>query len=343
MGSTISDVAKAAGLSTATVSKYLNHKPVSSQNMERISAAIEALDYHVNDFARGLRTAMSMTIGLLVPSTNNIFSISLIEQVEQLLVRDNYSIFYCQYGNDSKKLTEKLAFLRMKKVDGIIMLACAQPTDQTIQSMKQLQEDGIPIVFVNGKIDGIQADTVLVDTISSIYESIRVLILRGHRKIGMFALSPNIWNTREREQGYRRAFEDHQMTYEERLIRTEGKGELDQQTLRQEATDFLNRNPDMTALLLPGYQLTLAGLYALSESGKMIGRDIAVIGYDCADICDLVHPGLAYVSIPAEKIAGYAVDLLLSSMRQEERPIRLVRIPSVLVSGGSLDCELKLT
>ncbi len=337
MSVTISDVARRAGLSTATVSKYLNNKPISPKNSQRVATAIEELDYHINDFARGLRTSTSMTIGLLVPSINNIFTISLIKEVEQLLISQNYSVVYCDYDNDCAKLVQKIAFVHQKKVDGIIFLAGCAATQEVKDSLLRVQQDGIPFVFVNGGVEGLQADTVLVDTINAIYESVRLLISKGHQKIGMFALSPNRWNTQEREEGYRRVFADHHMEVEERLLCTKWNHNSDPAALRREAIDFLKANPDMTALLLPGYLLTLAGLYALRSLNRMPGKDIAVIGYDCAEISDVLQPSLAFVRVQAEEIAKHAVDMLLASMRQESKRPRIIRVASYLVKGDSME------
>lgn len=340
MSVTISDVAKRAGLSTATVSKYLNHKSISPRNSQLVAKAIEELNYHINDFARGLRTSNSMTIGLLVPRINNIFAISLIKEVEQILVKHNYSVVYCDYDNDSEKLFQKLSFMYQKKVDGIIFLAGCAGTQQISEKLEQIQSDGVPVVFVNGKIEGIHADTILVDTINAIYYSIRMLIERGHKKIGMFALSPNEWNSQEREQGYRRVFGDHQMEVEDRLLRIRWDHDLSRDELRNEAKLFIEENSDMTALLLPGYQLTLAGLYALNALGRKPGQDIAVIGYDCADLSDVFTPSLAFVSVPGQKIAHCAVDMLLSAMNDDSHIPRVIRVTSPLVVGGSMECKL---
>ncbi len=339
MSITISDVAKRAGLSTATVSKYLNNKHVSPKNAQRVAAAIEELDYHINDFARGLRTSTSMTIGLLIPSINNIFTISLIKEVEQLLISQNYSVVYCDYSNDCAKLAQKITFVHKKKVDGIILLAGCAATQEVKDSLLRAQQDGIPFVFVNGGVEGLQADTVLVDTINAIYRSVQLLISKGHQKIGMFAPSPNHWNTREREEGYQRVFTDHHMEVEDRLLCTTWNQNSSPEEMRREAIAFLKANPDMTALLLPGYQLTLAGLYALHTLHRVPGKDIAVIGYDCAEISDVLQPSLAFVRIQAEEIAKHAVDMLLASMRHESKRPRIIRVTSHLVEGDSLECS----
>lgn len=336
MSITISDVAKHAGLSVATVSKYLNHRPISQNSHDRIASAIAELNYQINDFARGLRTSTSMMIGLLVPGIDNIFTISLIKEVEQMLMGLNYSMILCDYDNNDAKLAQKIAFLRQKKVDGIIFLAGCTIADELKEEIRKMQEDGVALVFVNGGVDGMKADTVLVDSINAIYQSARLLITNGHEKIGMFSLSPNRWNTKEREEGYRRVFFDYHMQVEERLLCSEWKNDFDLSALRREAVSFIEANPDMTALILPGYQLTLAGIHAIHTLNRKIGEDIAVIGYDCGQVNEVLLQPLTFVRVPAEEMAKSAVEMMLSSLQNTAKEPRIIRTTAQLVEGQSI-------
>ncbi len=342
MGATISDVARQAGLSPATISKYLNHKPVSLKNREKIAEAIEQLDYQINDFARGLRTATSLMIGLLVPGIGNIFTISLIKEMEDMLIRQNYSMILCSYDNSPDKLMEKLSFMSKKKVDGIIFLSGGTVPEQVLELMRKLQQAGTSFVQVNGAVEGFEADAVLVDSVNSIYESVGLLIEHGHRNIGLLS-APKItsWNAREREEGYRRVFADYHLPVQERLLCLYGGSNNNSDAwlsdLSARGGEFLRRNPDMTALVLPGYRLTLAGLSAARAAGRTVGKDLSVIGFDCAEINGVLQPPLTYVALPAEKMAKYAVDLLIESLRRTMPGApRIIRVKATLVAGESL-------
>lgn len=100
MAATIKDVCRVTGLSQGTVSKYLNNKPVSQKNCEKIRAAIEELGYQVNSIARGLRTNSAHTIGILIPDMGNILSTAIIETVESMLTMQQYSSIICFHHSD---------------------------------------------------------------------------------------------------------------------------------------------------------------------------------------------------------------------------------------------------
>ena len=146
MGVTIVDVAKKAGVSPATVSKYLNRKKVSAQNHARIKEAMEELNYQVNDFARGLRTNASKMIGLLVWSVHNVFTTSLFNEVAKQLNDINYSLVLCNYNKSAAAFSEQIAFLRQRMVDGIIIQTGGQINELIRQELRELQAARIPFV-----------------------------------------------------------------------------------------------------------------------------------------------------------------------------------------------------
>ena len=102
IASTIKDVAMMAGVSTATISKYINGKRVKEQNRVKIEEAIKALDFKVNSFARGLKTNKTMTIGVLIPSLENIFATSIVSHIERILLENGYSTIICDYNQDTR-------------------------------------------------------------------------------------------------------------------------------------------------------------------------------------------------------------------------------------------------
>ena len=336
MGATIMDVARYAGLSIGTVSKYINHKPVSPKNQQRIAEAIEKLDYQINDFARGLRTATSMMIGLLVPGIVNIFTTSLIKAMEETLVHSNYSMILCNYDYSTDNLAQKLSFMRQKKVDGVILLVGGNVDEKIKGIISDMQRAGTVFVFVNGEVEDIRANTVIVDTVSTIYDSVGLLIAQGHRRIGLFSAPKNTWNAREREEGYRRVFADYHLPVDERFLCLYGEDNTWQLTLKECCEAFLRANEDTTAIVLPGYRLTLAGVHAIHRLGRKIGKDISVIGFDCGQINDVLDPVLTYVCLPAEEMAHSAVSLLLATLNHAETEPRIIRAKARILPGDSI-------
>lgn len=337
MSVTISDVAQRAGVSPATVSKYLNHKAVSPQNHERIEEAIRELGYQVNDFARMLRTNSSKMIGLLVWSIDNIFTTSLFKEIEKRLTDINYSLVLCNYNKSAAVFSEKIAFLRQRMVDGVIIQLGGQTNEQIYQELCDLQAARIPFVLVNNQVDGIEADTVLPNDAQTIHNCVTHLLDHGHRKIGMIMSPINTHKIRERRAGYLQAYADAGLTVDEELLFSFDDNNRWPVVSKERIIDFLKAHPELTALILPGYRLTIAGVNALHHLGRKIGEDIALIGFDCGVINDVLNPPLTHIHLPADEIAANAIELLLNSIKcKEERSPRIIRISAQKIDGGSV-------
>ncbi|MBR5230799.1 MAG: LacI family DNA-binding transcriptional regulator [Clostridia bacterium] len=337
MSATISDVAKRAGVSPATVSKYLNHKAVSSKSYAHIEQAVRELNYQVNDFARGLRTNTSKMIGLLVWSIDNIFSTSLFNEIEKRLIDINYSLVLCNYNKSAAVFAEKIAFLRQRMVDGVVIQLGGRISEQVYQELCDLQAAHIPFVLVNNRVDGIEADAVLPDDAQTIYDCVTHLLEHGHRKIGMIMAPRNAYKIQERKAGFCRAYADAGLTADEELLFSFDDENRWPVVSKEKITGFLQAHPELTALVLPGYRLTIAGINALHHLGREIGKDVALIGFDCGVLNDVLKPPVTYIQLPAEKIAADAVELLIDAIRsKEDRPPRLIRISAQRIDGESV-------
>lgn len=337
MSATISDVAKKAGVSSATVSKYLNRKKISPKNHKRIEEAVRELNYQVNDFARGLRTSTSQMIGLLVPGIDNIFTTSLFKKTEKRLTDCNYSLVLCNYNNSAAAFVEKVAFIRQRMVDGVIILLGGQTTELIQQGLRELQAAGIPFVLVNGRVDGIEADTVLADNVQAIYDCVTCLLQNGHRKIGMITAPKNSYNMYERKAGFRKAYHEAGLAAEEELLFDLEDDKLWPLMAKEKTISFLQEHPDLTALVLPGYRLTIAGIYAIHHLGRKIGEDIALIGYDCDVINDALNPAITYIRLPADEIAAKAIELLLDAIKNKGlKPPQIIRVSAQKIEGLSV-------
>lgn len=337
MSVTISDVAKKAGVSPATVSKYLNRKTISPKSYDRVEEAIRELNYQVNDFARGLRTNTSKMIGLLVPGIDNIFTTSLFKETEKQLTDYNYSLVLCNYNNSAAVFVEKIAFIRRRMVDGVVILLGGQTTELVVQGLHELQEAHIPFVLVNGRVEGIEADTVLADNAQAIHDCVTHLLKNGHRKIGMIMAPKNSYNVHERKAGFRKAYVDAGLTAHEELLLEFDDDRHWPLVAKEKMIGFLQEHPDLTALVLPGYRLTIAGIDAIHHVGRRIGEDIALIGYDCDAINGALSPSITYIRLPADEIAVNAIEALIDAIKHKgENPPRLIRVSAQKIEGNSV-------
>ena len=120
MAATIKDIARETGLSLATISKYLNGGSLREKNRLLIEQAIQKLDYHVNEYARGLKSNKSRSIGVVIPELSNLFVTQIISVIEGVLQSQGYSIIICDCQTDPERECQAVQFLLDKRVDGII-------------------------------------------------------------------------------------------------------------------------------------------------------------------------------------------------------------------------------
>jgi LacI family fructose operon transcriptional repressor len=200
----IKDVAEAAGVSTATVSRVLSNKPhVSDELRQRVLLAVERLDYRPNLIARSLRTRQSDTIGLVVADIRNPYFTAVSRAVEDMAYEQGISVYLCNTDEDPHKEALYLQVLRKENVAGIIF-------SPTRKSEQDLQGFDIPTVAIDRPVRSAQVDSVLIDNFDAAYKLTEHLIQNGYRRISaLFGAASS--TGRERRRGFEQALNDHDL------------------------------------------------------------------------------------------------------------------------------------
>ena len=158
---TIKDVARMAGVSISTVSKYLNGGNVRPENLEPIRSAIAALDYRANPFARCLKAQRSRSIGILLPNMAAPFFGTMVMALDTILREHGYHSMICCYGSSHGLERDYFRFLLSTGVDGMVYV----PEDLSAEEFRELTaQRPIPVVQVDRAIQGVETDAVLVNT-----------------------------------------------------------------------------------------------------------------------------------------------------------------------------------
>jgi len=285
IAATMKDVAEYAGLSIATVSKYINGIKVKEENKKRIDEAIKALDFRVNEIARGLKTRKTATVGVLIPSLENIFSTSIVSKVESILLKYGYSTIVCDYRQNSKLENEKFDFLRNKQVDGIILV----PYGISESKITEAVNDNVPVILIDRSIKGIDCDVVLADNLNAAYNAVELLITKGHRRIGIICGPQDIYTAQERLKGYIRVHEDYELEIDDSLIKY---GDYEIQSGMELMNEFLDQENRPTAVFVTNYEMTLGAIMALNARNIKIPDEISIIGFDNIQLANVVKPRL---------------------------------------------------
>ncbi len=179
---TIKDVAKEAGVGIGTVSRYINgDDSVKNKNRVLIDNAIKKLGYEVNSIARSMKTQKTMTIGVVVHSLTNTFSMKVIENIEYFVSKFGYSILITGCGGDEELQYKKLVELKKRMVDGFIIL----PAGQDAQRIKYIVGD-TPCILVDRLLDENIFDSVTIDNEVMVYEKMCDTIKLGFKKIAIY-------------------------------------------------------------------------------------------------------------------------------------------------------------
>jgi len=196
---TITEVAEAAGVSTATVSRVVNgDERVTAATAAKTRRAIDELGYKANQVARSLKTRATMTIGVVAPGLASDFFMLLAESMDRYLSARGYSLIVCSSRESAEYEAKRLRFLSHRLVDGIVMI----PATSHGEHVREIQDKGIPIVFIDRMVADSTADAVLVDNEGGAREATEALIADGYRRIGFLGANLEVTTARERYKGY---------------------------------------------------------------------------------------------------------------------------------------------
>lgn len=308
IGATIKDVAKYTGLSVATISKYINGGNVREENKHKIEEAIRILDFRVNELARGLKTNRTKTIGILIPSLENIFFTSIISNVENILLQHRYSTIVCDYRESLELEKAKLNFLIDKMVDGMIVV----PHGGDAAYIQEVLDRNIPCVLIDRILKDVECDVVLSDNLNAAYNAVELLIVSGHRRIGIIGGPQDIYTTQERVKGYMRVHKDYALHIDTSLIKY---GNYDLESGYRLLKELMAMDNPPSGIFVTNYEMTLGAIMAINEQDIAIPDQLSIIGFDNIQMAQIVKPALSIVVQPMQEIGETAAKLLLKRLQ----------------------------
>lgn len=324
----IKDVALAAGVSTATVSRVLADKPhIRKEIRERVIAAVEKLNYRPNRVARSLRNRQSSTIGLVVADIQNPFFTSLSRAVEDVAYARDMSVFLCNSDENTRKETLYLDLLRDEHVAGIIIA----PTAHTADSFSREVKLDIPIVVIDRRVSSGDVDSVVMDNIDGAFRLASHLLDDGYRRIGAI-FSIDISTGRERHEGFLKAHAARGLAVDPELIRFTENREINGFVAAAALLELANP-PD---LIFATNGVMSTGVFRLlHERGVRIPEEIGLAGFDETPWSDLVSPAMTIFKQPTYEIGKTATELLLNRIADPDRPSRDIVLKGKLVVRDS--------
>lgn len=306
MAHSIDDVARAAGVSTATVSRALRGLPnVSEATRERVRTAALGLGYVASPSAVSLASGRTRTIGLLTPWISHWFFSNVIEGAERALRAEGFDALLHTF-----EVSRRMPRLRVdpdvlrRRVDGILVVGLPLD-DSEVQSLVSL---GRPMIFIGSGVSG--QVTVRLDDLATARKATEHLIGLGHRRIGHIGgapddvtpFSPPVF----RRQGWIAALEAAGIPVEPAL---EVHGHFDLDGGRESLHLLLRQVPDLTAVFAASDEMAMGAILAARDLGLRVPEDLSVVGIDGHDLGVLV--GLTTMAQPAFEEGANAARLLL--------------------------------
>lgn len=316
--STIQDVAKAAGVSVATVSRVLNKSSsVTRSTREAVLDAIKQMDYRPNLLGRNLRRTETRLILALLPNIANPFYARIVKGMEDIARKNGYNVMLCNTDSNAERERVYLELLKNRLADGVIFMA----PEIDGKELTAIGRD-FPVVQCCEYKEGAQVPLASIDNHTAAKKAAKHLISLGHKRIGMISCDNSFLSTIRREQGFKMALEEAGIVFDEQLV---VYGDYSFKSGRRAAFSLLALDERPTAIFAISDIMAIGVLRAAREKGLRVPEDLAVVGFDNISFASMCSPMLTTVSQPKYDIGCTAMELLLRKMRGElKEPVDIV-------------------
>ncbi len=327
---TIYDVAKLAGVSTATVSRALNGTgQIAPATRTAIEQAVEQLGYRANTIARSLVTKSTQTIAFLLPDITNPFYATLVSGIQELALQSDHTMLLCTTEGDPEREEQYLRLLQAKQVDGALVDGLVLPPDR----IARFVEDGFPIVCLDRDVNSRSVPLVQVDNRLGARLATEHLLSLGHTRIAHVAGARELRISEERLTGYREALAAAGVTADPRLV---AAGHFTEEGGYEATRALLESGVELSAVFAANDLSAIGVVNAITESGRGVPADVSVVGFDDVRLSAFTSPPLTTIQQPAAEIAQRATEILIGLIHgRKVRKLRYVLEPKLVVRAST--------
>lgn len=305
------DIADRVGVSRCAVSLVLSGKAKDKRISESLSNKIiqvaKELNYTPNELARGLRTGLTKTLGVIVADISNEFFGELVYHIQQQAMALGYSTIVTNSNEDPDEMLNGMHLLINRQVDGIIMV----PTNNSQNIAKQIVSMNIPFVQVDRFIPGIDASYVILDNFKASYELTEKIYESGRKRIAMLKHKTSALNGRL--EGYIKALESHG-AYHDDLVKNINYSS-ESQDIELAIDDLFLGNGMADAVIFQSHELFFTGMKYLRSKGIDFHEKVRVACFDKTEALALVDFPLYYVEQPISRIGEEVVNILINRIK----------------------------
>lgn len=310
---TVRDVAKAASVSTATVSRWRNGTiSLPKETADRITQAINMLGYEPNLHARRLSLGRTDMVALVVPDISDPFFAALAGAVETAADEHGLGVVLCSTVNRVERELDYLNRLRRNHVDGLIF-ATNHPDDGRLKAAIQGQTG---VVLLDEDVAGVDVPKVFCDNVGGGYAAAAHLIAAGHRRIGFIGGAEGVMSAVERLAGYRRALQEVGLDPDPALVYFGGYTAAQGRSSARQLLGFAN---PPTAIFASSDQIAIGVLEVLHERSIRVPEDISLVAYDDVAPFALFGPAVTAVRQPIVEMGRRGVEILVNHLADPGR------------------------
>jgi len=334
MPATLTEIAKVAGVSVATVSRVLNNvdHPINEKTRQRILKLAEELNYQPNLVARSLRIDSTNTVGIIIESMMSPFIPPIVSGIQDTLKPAGYLSFILNTNDDPNIEIESLNMLNNRQIDGILFVATWDRSPKMVEQMTTK-----PHIFIHRHFDSYADNCVAVDERWGARLAVSHLANLGHQRIA-FINGDADWDASiYRLKGYQEELKSRGIPYDPELVTNQG---WESEHGRSGIETLFNRGVSFSAVFASNDLLAMGAIHALQDRGLLVPQDIAVIGYDDRAFSSFVRPAISTVTLPAYEMGEEAASLLLRMMKGEITSSKAVEVRGRLLVRESCGAGL---
>jgi DNA-binding LacI/PurR family transcriptional regulator len=325
----IAEVARRAKVSTATVSRTINHSDsVMPETAEKVRRVIRLVGYHPNTNARALASGKSNLLGLIISDIANPFFPELVKSFEERGLQHGLEVLVANTSYDPERMVHCVRRLMERKVDGVAIMT-SEMDKRLISSMVRRN---IPIVFLDtGKVRDLISN-IKVNYGAGIREAVDHLYQLGHRRIGFLSGPSNLRSAMTRRSAFLKWLDHYGLLRDERLIET-GNHKIDGGDAAMGR--LLKISPRPSAIVASNDMTAFGALRAISGAGLRVPDDISVVGFDDIELCQVTQPPLTTIRLSRRELGERAFEALFTVLRGTSKAGREYLVNTHLIVRNS--------
>ncbi len=325
----IKDVAREAGVSTATVSHVINNSRfVSEETRTRVRAAIARCQYYPNAHARSLASGRSQTLGLLISDIANPFFPELVKSIEAAAFEQGYDVVLSNTNYDPARTSNYVRRLIERQVAGVALMT----SELDMALVDELASRHVPVVFLDLDAPGVNMSNLCIDYAVGIEAAVRHLVALGHREIAFIGGPERLRSAVRRRDAFRASMRQHLPAAPAPRIY---EGDFQLAGGRAAARAMLAERQRPTAVMTANDMMAFGAMQEFLAAGVRIPQDVSLVGFDDVAFAALSQPPLTTVCLPRTELGLRAVEALLATIAHPRRTGVELHVATYLVERGT--------